>query len=301
MKAAFIVNPLAGRGKAGKIWKELEPSLKIDCPYQVYYTEKAGDAVRLACRAQEEGAAVLVSVGGDGTVHEIVNGMNLKEGPLGLIPAGTGNDFCRSLGYPRDPFEVAERLFTWGSRRVDLGKMGDRYFVNVIGAGFDGQVAYDVNRKFKRLTGLSAYLAGVLKNLVTYRNAPLELEYDGHRWSGKSLLIAIGNGGYYAGGIHILPPAEPDDGWFHICLAKDIGKFETLRVLPSAISGGHIGHRDVIVLKARRISVHSSVPLMIQADGEILGTLPLTVEVEPQALAVLAPGGIEGGIWEGGA
>lgn len=111
MKAAFIVNPLAGRGKAGKIWKELEPSLKIDCPYQVYYTEKAGDAVRLACRAQEEGAAVLVSVGGDGTVHEIVNGMNLKEGTLGLIPAGTGNDFCRSLGYPRDPFEVAERLF----------------------------------------------------------------------------------------------------------------------------------------------------------------------------------------------
>jgi YegS/Rv2252/BmrU family lipid kinase len=296
LKVAFIVNPLAGRGRAKKIWEELEPRLKLDSPYHVYYTEKAGDAVPLARRAQEEGADVLVSVGGDGTVHEIVNGMNLKKGTLGLIPAGTGNDFCRSLHYPGDPFKVAELLFTWGSCRVDLGKMGDRYFVNVIGAGFDGQVAYDVNRKFKRLTGLAAYLAAVLKNLVTYRNAPLEIEYDGHRWSGKSLLIAIGNGGYYAGGIHIIPPAEPDDGWFHICLAKDIGKFETLRVLPSAVSGRHIGHRDVLVLKARRVSVRSSVPLTIQADGEILGTLPLTVEVEPRALSVLAPGGGKGRI-----
>jgi diacylglycerol kinase (ATP) len=291
LKVAFIVNPLAGRGKAKKIWKELEPRLKIDGPYQVYYTEKAGDAVRLARLAQEEGAAVLVSVGGDGTVHEIVNGMDLKKGTLGIIPAGTGNDFCRSLHYPRDPFEIAERLFGWGSRRVDLGKIGDRYFVNVIGTGFDAQVAYDVNRKFKWLTGLSAYLAGILKNLVTYRNAQLELEYDGHRWTGKSLLVAVGNGRYYAGGFYILPPAELDDGWFHICLVKNIGKFTTLRVLPSAVSGRHIRHRDVILLKARRINVQSSVPLMIQADGEILGTLPLTIEVQPRALAVLAPGG----------
>ncbi|NLZ33054.1 MAG: diacylglycerol kinase family lipid kinase [Firmicutes bacterium] len=277
MKVAFIVNPLAGRGRARKIWEELEPRLKIDAPYEVYFTEKAGDAVQLARRAQEEGAEVLVSVGGDGTVHEIVNGMDLQKGTLGFIPAGTGNDFCRSLHYPQDPFAVAEQLFSWERRRVDLGKMGHRYFVNVIGTGFDAQVAYDVNKRFKRLTGLGAYLAAVLKNLVTYRNAPLEIEYDGHRWSGKALLIAIGNGGYYGGGIRIVPPAEPDDGWFHICLAMDMGKLETLRLLPAAISGGHEGHRKVILLKARRISVRSSAPLAIQADGELLGTLPLTV------------------------
>ena len=290
MKAAFIVNPLAGRGKAKKIWEELEPRLKIDCPYNVYYTERAGDAVRLARLAQEDGATVLVSVGGDGTVHEIVNGMDLMQGTLGLIPAGTGNDFCRSLNYPPDPLEIADNLFTWESRRVDLGKIGDRYFVNVIGVGFDAQVAHDVNRKFKRLTGLSAYLAGILKNLVTYRNAPLELEYDSHRWTGKSLLVAVGNGRYYAGGFYILPPAEPDDGWFHICLVKDIGRLEILKVLPSVISGRHTGHREVAIMKARRISVQSPLSLTIQADGEILGTLPLTIEVQPRALAVLAPG-----------
>ncbi len=301
MKAAFIVNPLAGRGKAGTIWEELEPRLKVDRPYSVYYTEKAGDAVRLARLAQEDGANVLVSVGGDGTVHEIVNGMDLKRGTLGMIPAGTGNDFCRSLNYSPDPFEIADNLLNWESRRVDLGKIGERYFVNMIGVGFDAQVACDVNRKFKRLTGLSAYMAGILKNLVTYRNAPLELEYDSHRWSGKSLLIAVGNGRYYAGGLHILPPAEPDDRWFHICLVKDIGKFETLRVLPSAISGRHTRHRDVVILKARRINVQSPVPLMIQADGEILGTLPLTIEVRPRALAVLAPGRGEDSIWRKGA
>lgn len=291
MKVSFIVNPLAGRGRAKKIWEELEPRLKIDCPYHTYYTEQAGDAVRLARLAQEEGAGVLISVGGDGTVHEIVNGMDLERGTLGLIPAGTGNDFCRSLNYPRDPFEVAERIFSWKSRRVDLGRMGDSYFVNVIGVGFDAQVACDVNRKFRRLTGLGAYLAGILKNLVTYRNAPLELEYDGRLWTGRALLVAVGNGKYLAGGLYILPQAEPDDGWFHICLAKDIGKLETLKVLPQVISGRHTGHRDVAILKARRIKVQSPAPLMIQADGEILGSLPLDIEVQPRALAVLAPEG----------
>lgn len=296
MKAAFIVNPLAGRGKANEIWKEIAPRLKISCPYNVYYTEKAGDAMRLARQAQGEGATVLVSVGGDGTVHEIVNGMDLKRATLGLIPAGTGNDFCRSLDYPRDIYEIADNLLEWKSRRIDLGKMGDRYFVNVIGVGFDAQVADDVNRRFKKLTGFSAYLAGILKNLATYRNAPLELEYDGHRWSGKSLLVAVGNGQYYAGGLYIVPPAEPDDGWFHICLVKDIGRLEILKVLPSVISGSHTGHPHVAILKARRISIQSPVPLTIQADGEILGALPLTIEMQPRALAVLAPGGGENGI-----
>jgi diacylglycerol kinase (ATP) len=255
----------------------------------VYYTHQAGDAVRLAGQAQAEGASILVAVGGDGTVFEIVNGMDLSRSTLGLMPAGTGNDFCRSLRYPPDPYSVAENLLRWNSRQIDLGMIGGRYFVNVIGAGFDGQVADDINNRFRFLAGKAAYLAGILKNLVTYRNAPVEVEYDGRRWVGKALLIAIGNGSFYGGGFQIVPPALPDDGCFHVCLVKDVSKIETLRILPRVYRGGHVGHPEVEIFTARRITVKSAVPLRIQADGELLGTLPLSVEVAPRALRVLAP------------
>ncbi len=290
METAFIVNRLAGRGRSGKIWDKIEPLLRRELAFKTYYTVQAGDAVRLAGQAGAEGASLLVAVGGDGTIFEMVNGMDLSRCTLGILPTGTGSDLCRSLRYPQDPFAVAKQLFHWKSRRIDLGRIdGRRYFVNVIGAGFDGQVAYEINTKLKHLTGKAAYLVGILKNLVTYRNAPLDVEYDGRRWEGKALLIAIGNGSFYGGGLKVVPPAVLDDGCFHVCLAKDLSKIETLKILPKVYSGGHIGHPDIEVFTARRITVKSPVSLMIQADGELLGTLPLTVEVAPRALSVLAP------------
>lgn len=289
MKKAFIVNLLAGRGRAAKIWSKIEPQIKKEPGVKVYYTTAPGDAVNLAARAQKEGAALLVAVGGDGTVNEVVNGMDLAKGTLGLIPAGTGNDLCKSLGYPKDPFAVASQLASWNTVKIDLGKSDRGYFTNVIGAGFDGQVAHDINSRFKYLSGKPAYLAGILKNLFTYRNTPLQLEWDGGTWEGKALLIAVGNGSYYGGGFKIVPPAVIDDGCFHICLVKDVGKLETLRILPGVYSGRHAGHPQVDIFTARRVKVDSPVPLTVQADGEILGTLPLALEVVPAALNVLAP------------
>ncbi|MEW5785569.1 MAG: hypothetical protein AB1767_10930 [Bacillota bacterium] len=127
------------------------------------------------------------------------------------------------------------------------------------------------------------------RQLTGDRNTFLEVEYDGRRREGKALLIAIGNGSCYGGGLHIIPPAVLDDGYFHICLVRDVGKIETMRLLPSVYHGGHIGHPDVEILKARRVTVRAPVPLTVQADGEIIGTLPLSVEAAPRVLSVLAP------------
>lgn len=289
MRIACIVNLLAGRGRAAKMWPKIEPILKQRHVFQVYFTGSPGDAVNLAAKAQAQGAEILVAVGGDGTINEVVNGMDLQRGILGILPVGTGNDLCKSLEYPNDPLEVAEHLLSWHPRQIDLGISDRGYFTNVIGAGFDGQVAHDINFKIKYLHGKAAYLAGILKNLITYRNTPLELEYDGLRWEGKALLIAVGNGGYYGGGFQIVPPAVVDDGYFHICLAKDVGKLETLRILPKVYRGGHIGHRDIEIFKARRVKIKSTVPLTVQADGEIIGILPLTLELIPRALNILSP------------
>ncbi len=289
LKIACIVNPVAGRGRTARLWSQIEPMWKQKYHLQVYYTRSPGDATALAAEAQARGAEILVAVGGDGTVNEVVNGMELNHGILGLLPAGSGNDLCRSLGYPQNPLETAANLFNWTPRRIDLGKCDRGYFTNVIGAGFDGQVAYDVNNTIKFFKGKAAYLASILKNLVTYRNTPLEVEFDGKRWSGKALLIAVGNGCYYAGGLKIVPPAVVDDGYFHICLAKDVGKLETLRLLPGVYGGHHTRHRHVEIFKARRIFINSPVALTVQADGEIFGTLPLSLEVVPAALSVLAP------------
>lgn len=289
MKYAFIVNPLAGRGRARKTWQQVEPLLCRERTGAVYYTTRAGEAVDLARQAQDQGASVLVAVGGDGTVLEVVNGMDLDRTVLGLLPAGTGNDLSRSLGYPACPRAVAAGLFRWGARAMDLGKTNYGYFTNVIGAGFDAQVAHEINANIKFLTGTAAYLAGILKILAIYRNAPMTLCCDGRSWEGKALLVAVGNGAYYAGGINIVPPARVDDGWFHLCLAKDVGKLDTLLMLPRLFKGGHTRHPKVEILQARRVTVDSPVPLMVQADGEILGPLPLTVELLPGALRVLAP------------
>lgn len=289
MKTAFIVNLVAGRGRSGKLWSKIEPVLRENHDFKVYYTRGPGDAVKLAGTAREEGATTLVAVGGDGTVCEVVNGMDFSGSVLGVLPAGTGNDLCRSLNYPADPFTVAENLFQWQPRAIDVGKTGSGYFANVIGVGFDAQVAHDVNNRFKYLNGAPAYLASILKNLVTYRNTPVEVEYDGNRWEGKALLIAVGNGNCYGGGIKIVPPAVVNDGCFHLCLAKDVSKFDALRILPSMFNGGHVGHRQVEIIEARHVTITSSVPLMVQADGEITGTLPLTLELLPGALRVLAP------------
>ena len=294
----IIVNPAAGRGRARKTWEStVRPMLRSGgLPFEEVYEERPGAAVPLAEQAAREGYSVVTVVGGDGTVHEALNG--LLNAPvatrpaLAVIPGGTGNDFARGVGLPKDMIAAARLLLDGAQRRrVDVGKVNDRYYGTISGVGFDAEVAAEVNRWPKWVAGTVVYTAGILKKLITYRCAPARITIDGELLELSLFLLAAANTSWYAGGMYMAPHARPDDGQLEVILARDFTKMETLQVLPKVFSGGHLAHPKVSHRPGVEIRVESDVPLAIHADGETVGRVPAVFRAQPQALEVLVPAG----------
>jgi YegS/Rv2252/BmrU family lipid kinase len=291
MRAHAIVNPAAGGGRAGKVWPRVRAILAgAGWELAESLTDRRGHAMDLAAGSSTE---VVVAVGGDGTAHEVANGVlrSRRPGALGLIPVGTGSDFARALGLPRDPLAAARVLLAARPQQVDVGEVNGRYFLTIAGAGFDGEVARLVNSWPKVLSGTVMYVLGILKMLVTYRPADVEIVVDGIRQRERLFLIAVGNTAWNAGGMLTVPAAKADDGRLHAVIAGPLTRLETLIVLPKVFSGRHLDHPKVRQTNGLEIRVSSEQPLSIQADGESIGTLPAVFTVRPRALTVLAPPG----------
>ena len=258
--------------------------------FEEHYTTGHGHASGLAGILEGNGAEKIVIVGGDGTLHEVINGLKKKEAIIGVIPTGTGNDFCRSIGIPADPRSAISTLSEGRIRKLDLGCVNDSFFINVAGVGFDAQVAQEINTGIRWLTGSPAYLAAVLKLIVTYRNIPLRVILDNHTEIHlKSFPLAVGNAQFYGGGMRIVPYAVPDDGFFHICAAGDVRKRDVLITLPKVFSGKHIGHPLVREYTAKKIEITSECRTALHADGEIIGHLPAKFSILPGKLNLLVP------------
>ncbi|HHY38942.1 MAG TPA: diacylglycerol kinase family lipid kinase [Clostridia bacterium] len=298
MKIQFIVNPTAGLGRSLVLWRKIERYLVNSLPagtVQVAYTEGPGHATELALNRVEQGFDRVVAVGGDGTVQEVANAlvMNGKSPALGVIPAGKGNDFARSLGMPNSPRAIVEALKTDATRVLDLGwistSTGSRYFVNMVGIGFDGAVAREVSMYRHGLGAKTAYLRGIIRVLGSYRLPYVSVVSDSITIEGKSLLLAVGNTPYCARGIKLVPMAKPDDGKLSICWCGDIRPLHVLFLLPKAFKGKHITHPKVICGDVRELTVVSrdDEDVWIHADGEVVGTLPATIKVIPGAIRVL--------------
>ncbi|HEX6987893.1 MAG TPA: diacylglycerol kinase family protein [Bacillota bacterium] len=298
----MIVNPMAGNGRVRRHWPGIQRRLADVLGYEppVWFTERPGHAAELARARAAEPHAWIAACGGDGTVHEVVNGLcrarfddDIGDAvpALVVIPAGTGNDFARSQGLPVHVDGSIDLLASPGleSRWVDAGFVAGRYFVNVGGVGFDAEVAAEVNRLGKRLPGAASYVWALLKKLVTYRNEVVVIEAGDLRIERKILLTAVGTGRYYGGGMLILPPAEPADGLLDACIAGDLSRLATLGLLPRIFSGGHVGHPLVTFLRADRIRIDGPRHLNVHADGEIVGQLPVEFRCVPGAVRLLAP------------
>ncbi|MDR7556261.1 MAG: diacylglycerol kinase family lipid kinase [Armatimonadota bacterium] len=288
MRVCAIVNPQAGWGRGARIWPQVRSVLEqAGWSIAATMTERRGHALEVARTAR---ADLVVAVGGDGTAHEVVNGLLAtgRGGPLGIVPVGTGCDFARAIGLPRDALAAARALPGCGLRQVDVGRVNDRYFVTIAGVGFDGEVAARVNRWPKLVGGTVMYVAGILTTLATYTPAEVDLEVDGASTRERIFLLAVGNTAWNAGGMWLVPGARPDDGVLDAVVAGPLGRLETLAVLPKVFSGRHVHHAKVRQVRARVIRVRGG-PLAIQADGELVGRLPATFSVVPRALTVLAP------------
>jgi YegS/Rv2252/BmrU family lipid kinase len=294
-----IVNPHAGRRRVGDEIPELERTLRArDLPYRLLRTEGPGDATRFAREALEGGARFLVAVGGDGTVHEVVNGMighdrPLAENPvLGVVAAGSGCDFVRTFGLPGDATRACLHLTGDNTYPLDVGKItyteptGEqavRYFPNVAEAGLGAAVAARAGRLPPRF-GQSKYFFAFWLTLPRYKLAQIRVTADRRTYEGPGLMVIVGNCQYYGGGMKVSPRSYPGDGVLDVLIYKG-PKSDSFTLLPKVYRGEHIPHPHIDELRVRRaLHVDADRPLPIEADGEVLGFTPATFEVIPQAI-----------------
>jgi len=294
VRTVAVVNPVAGRGRAVRAWPRLRDRL-VSAGWRVeeVRSEAPGHAVELAAQGARSGADVVLAVGGDGTANEVSNGLArcgaLGSVALGVVPLGTANDFAACLGMPLDAGRAVEVLLSGRRRRVDLGRVNNRWFVNVAGVGFDAEVARWVNLRRRWVRGTTMYVAGIFRTLVRYRPTEVDVWLDGVPWSARAFLVAVGNAPAYAGGVRMCPDARPDDGELEVVRIGDIRKLEAFRMLLLLYRGAHLGHPKVARAAAREVVVDASIPLAVHADGEPVGTTPARFRVQPGALEVLAP------------
>ena len=296
---AVIFNPAAGRGRISS--DELKMRLKRHAngrAFEIYSTSAAENAATLARRAIENGAQIIAAAGGDGTLGEVTNAVHGSGARLGVLPLGTGNDFARTLGIGTDLELASATLFGNNCRVIDAGRATlageSRLFLNVAGCGFDAKVARRINTArghffWRHWKGVAAYMAATALELRQLRAARLRLDLDGEIVDTRALLCAIANARSYGGGMKVAPAASLDDGLFDICLIKEASRTEFARAFPSVFRGEHVEHPRVEMFRARRVEVWCDRLWPVLVDGEVCGTTPLTLEIVPRALQIMAP------------
>jgi diacylglycerol kinase (ATP) len=295
---ALLVNPTAGKGRGARLGARTAAALReAGLPAALLVGRDAVEASDQARTALDRGACALVVVGGDGMVHLGVQLVAGTEVPLGVVPAGTGNDFVRSLGQRHDrPDEVlaglVEALRAPTVRKVDAARVGAEWFACVLSAGFDSMVNERANR-MRWPRGHLRYDLSMVLELPVFRPLPFTIELsdgpDGPQVvETDAMLVAVGNTPSYGGGMRICPSAAVDDGLLDLTVVGPISKATLIRIFPQVYSGRHVLHPAVSTYRARRVSL-AAPGVTTYADGEPIAPLPLTVEAVPAALRVLVP------------
>jgi diacylglycerol kinase (ATP) len=298
----FIINSVSGSGKALKVWEELKPELeKEKVQFRSFFTKYAGHAEEIAEQVAElhqEKLEAIVAIGGDGTAHEVINGVaSYPDIPVGYIPGGSGNDFARGFSIPKSPRKALQKILKQKGRplkRFDLGryqllsrKKGERYFINGLGIGIDGEVAKVTNEsayktflnRFK--IGSLAYTISLFRLLFSYQPREVTMLVDGEeKHFSKVWLIAVTNIAYYGRGMKITPHAKPNDGKLNLCIVHGISPWKLLSVFGTVFMGQHHKFRGVTLLEGKRIQVSSAASMTIHADGEIIGTTPVSIDID---------------------
>lgn len=246
------------------------------------------DSLALAQRAVAAGTGALVACGGDGVVNTALQAVAETKTPFGVIPAGTGNDHARMLGIPRhDPIAAARVVLDGAVRPIDLGRVGDRWFGTAFAGGFDALVTERTNR-LKWPRGELRYNLAMLVELAALRPLEYDLELDGRRVSTRAILVAVGNGQTYGGGMRICPDAAPDDGMFDVTVIRPVRRDQLVRLLPGIYPGTHVEHRQVATYRASRVRL-STTGVTGHADGEPFAKLPVTCNCVPLAANAIVP------------
>lgn len=299
-KAVFLVNPASAGGATGRRWPEIaHRAAALGLAGDALISEEPGHLAGLAEEAVRGGATRLVVVGGDGSVNEVVNGIaETEDVELAVIPRGTGWDFVRTLGIPRDLDAAVDVALNGAVREIDLGLVTFRswagaehrsYFANVASAGISGAIAQRANDTSKMLGGKISYYWATLAVFARWQTGEMRISVDAEIRGGKTIDVVVANGRYLGGGMMMCPEAEPDDGLFDVLLIGDVTKRDLLFVLPKTYRGKHLPHPRLELLRGGTVTVDADEPLPIELDGEQPGTTPARFEVVPRALRLRVP------------
>lgn len=287
-KYYFIVNPASGRGKGYTFGKKLELRLaSLDLDFQLTYTQKPLHAKDLAAKAVDH-SEIIVVVGGDGTMQEVLNGMYGSKAALGLLPVGSGNDFARAVPLPVSLDKSLEVLLRGKRKKIDLARANDIIYHNGVGVGFDAW-AVDKAMKIKHLRGNAIYLYSVLYTLISYKPANLELTINGQLFEHDYFLLTIANGVSLGGGFHLTPNAKLDDGLLDICVIQNMPKLQVLKNLLKVYSGTHTEDPRVDIIQSTTATIRSESGFAAHADGELLSLnmKELNIEILPEAVELI--------------
>lgn len=313
MKPLLVVNPRSGGGATGRVWSAMRgPIERALGPIEVVMTERQGHATDLAREGALGGHPLVVAVGGDGTFHEVVNGLMRAKGSgygtkaddvrAGFIAQGTGGDFRRSLGVEHRLDRYLEGLTRGKERTIDVGRFRgggktDHFFVNILSAGMGGLVDRYVADAPRLLGGAAAYFGASLKALVNARlgNVICKVTQDGvtTRHELKSFMIAICNGRFFGGGMKVAPMAEVDDGVLELVALGATTKLAFAMTSRSIYTGAHLADPNTVHLRGQKIELElanddARSAYLLDVDGEPMGALPVTIEVVPKALVLRA-------------
>lgn len=285
-----IVNPEAGKGRAQRVLGLVcDVFDRQGASYEVWFTRRPGHATELARKAVEEGCERVISVGGDGTVREIAQGLVGTGCPLGIIPAGTGNDYGKTVGLSPDIETAAQDALAPHMRDVDVIDMNGAICINIASVGLDAEAVYNAS-KFKRvLRGLPAYLAGFLLGFIRYKPVRLRLRVDGgEEQDMQKTIFVIANGRYYGGGFQPVPEAEVDNGRIELMHAQPLKRLELLGLLGRFARGKHAGHPAVAFSSCQTLEIKLPKPTHLNVDGEIWDVEQMEFSLRRAALRLVA-------------
>lgn len=272
MRMALILNPAAGRGRSLDILpRVISWARKQKITFDFFSTAGPGDAVRLVRLCKFRRMERIIVLGGDGTVNEVGSALLDSNIVLGVIPAGSGNDFYRMLGNNGRLESGFKTAFFGEPKLVDVGLINGRPFFNSVGIGFDAEVARQASRSTRRLPGIMVYLSAIFKTLPHLKPIDVDLELDKFRTETRATLVCVGNGRSSGGGFILTPQARIDDGLFDICLIEPLPRRRIFTYLPRTLKGTHVRLPGVRVFRSKRIAIRSPMKLPVHIDGEALG------------------------------
>ena len=297
----LIFNPMADNGRTGQKASDLRAMIDTLGGADWHATQYPAHASEVAAAATEQGYQTVVALGGDGTVHEVINGL-MRVAPerrpkLGIVALGSGNDFAHAVGIQTNPQDAMRRVFAGAPRAVDVALIRDgtgrsEYFNNSAGLGFDAAINIR-SRKIKRLNGFLMYLAATLQSIALNFEAPhLKVQYDGGMLDQPVMMLTVGNGMREGGGFVTTPDAKVDDGLLDFIYISQVTQFRMLQLLPRVMNGTHVGQPDVHIKRTTRLVIDSDRALPIHIDGELFAPYEanvrhVEVELLPSAVQVI--------------